>query len=948
VTLTSVEVVSGERSGGDPTGERLSGSLTRLQQPGPAAATHISLSSELKEYLKRVASRVGTVNSFSTTGGRLRTPIDAVYVALPVNRVLSVRVENENVVDVWIEQDDGESDDARRDHEGADPDLGSRAAPPWLEERAKDAVGQRTALGALPALKKPLISAPPWYPGIKKGFLRLDAADAIGLARHAVITGPPGSGKSSVTRFVSFSLCQWLLGRPLSPTVETFGSAWRDQPPRHVPVYIELRRLFTRGSCKEPDVEATVQQVWEFLGEELSLESDLTRIRRELVDLPTVWILDGVDEIPLPLEPNGLQDRKRQVRELVESIASEFDQATILLTCRDYAISSWDLDDIEQFTLASMRSEDAQCLLQRLCERRETPEDRLPSEVKRVLEAVQSVPATLRDYPLFLSLMAAIYWDDEQGGLPHTRALLYERSIQLLLERWSVSDDDERSLMEQLNCSPDDLVERLEVIAYETHARSLAETHETPDIDFATLLVQLFRMGNTVDAHRVLAYLSEHSGVLVAREPEVFAFAHRGFQEFLAGARFKREAEDLLQRGAAEAFPRAADLLASDPLLWREPLLLLAESIVEGERPGDVWILVAELLEAAERHADDGEWWIRWLVARVFDQQGLIDRQTVRDRHLVPLVGESSLRLLRSGALSASERRDAAMTLGIIGDPRPGVGVDQDGTPELLLVPVDGGRVSIGTTDDDVERLDPAISQGWTYRRETPACTVDLSEYAIAAVPVTVAQFEAFLRAPDGYGLHDWWTEEALQWRDSAPDRPVASFRMLPNYPAVNVSWYEAVAFCAWSSARTGREIRLPTEPEWEHAARPDGRHFSWGDRSDEELGNSKLSGFAQPVPVDCYSGVGAVQRPIKDLCGNIWEWCSTAATDAEGHEFSYPYVTEDNREKIELGHNAYRVVRGGSFVNPPFLLRGAYRGRDRPSERASRIGFRVASSEVP
>ena len=635
-------------------GARLRNSLTRLQEAAPAIAAEVVIAPPVKEYLRKVASRVGTVNSFTTKGKRLKTPIDTIYVALPIDHVLSVRVEDEQVVEAWVEQVNSEaSEPVASWQDTVAPEI-HRLAPPWLLQRARDAVDQRVAVGSLPALKRPLIAAPPWYPGTKREFLRLDAVDAMGLARTAVICGPPGSGKSSVSRFVSFALCQSLLDSDRSPAVEAFGNAWPDRPARHVPVYVELRRFFSHGGCQDPDVDATVKHIWEFLREDLQLDTDLRDIRRHLADMPILWVLDGVDEVPLPLGPGGLEKRIRQMSELVGSITTEFDQSSVFLTCRDYALTSWNLDSLPRFTLASMRVEDATGLLERLCERRGTSQAQLSHEVSRVLKAVQAVPATLRDYPLFLSLMAAIYWDDDGGSLPHTRAALYERSIHLLLERWSESEDDDRSLIEQLNCTREELVKRLEKIAYDTHAKSPADSRVTPDIDFATLLVELFRMGNTVDAHRVLAYLSEHSGVLVGREPEVFAFAHRGFQEFLAGAHFKREAEALLHAGAAAAFPNAAQLLASDTLLWREPLLLLAESIVEGERPGDVWILVAELLEAADKLSDtEGGWWIRWLVARVFDQQGLIDRQTIRDRYLVARVGESSLRLLQSDALSA-------------------------------------------------------------------------------------------------------------------------------------------------------------------------------------------------------------------------------------------------------------------------------------------------------
>lgn len=937
-----------------PSGGRLGETLAGLQAPPPeedqlGVSQQLVLSAELARYLRSLAQRVGSISSFGAGGERLQTPLDLVYVPLPIDHVVGVRVEAERLVDAWIEPASAELSDAPEDDGYELKATPGAEAPDWLAERARRAVEEQEIGGSLPTRRRPLISAPTWYDGTKHSFMRLDGVDAVALAETVVIAGPPGSGKSTVVRYVTHSLCNWLLDREPSSAAATFRASWPTQAPDRIPLHIDLRQLFSHSEFEDVSKTPTVKQLTSILSNDLDLDIDL---RQELLacELPTLWVLDGVDEIPLPLGEDGLSKRIRQIRSLIAAVRAEYDDAVVVLTCRDYALKAWELDDFRHFTLASLTNEDAEMLLTRLCQQRGIDAAQLDAEVGRVLAAIREVPAALRDYPLFLSLMAAIYWDDDEGGgLPHTRAALYQRAIDLLLDRWTHDESDE-PLVRRLNCTRDDLIVRLEGVAFATHSLSIEDSNETPDINFSTLLVELFRMGNTVDVHRVLAYLSEHSGVLVARDPEVFAFAHRGFQEYLAGSHLKREAESRLQRGGQEAFPSVVDLLASDPLLWREPLLLMAESIVEGSRPDDIWILVGEMIESVESSDTDHErWWAGWLVAKIFYQQDLIDRVSTRDRHLVARVGASARRLLESGALTAAARCDAAMALGVIGDDRAGVGLDDNGIPDIALIPVSAGRPRLGTTDDDRARLDSAIAAGWGFGRESPAYEVELSDYMVAAVPITVGQFNAFLYAPDGYGAPDWWSPEALQWRDGAPERPMTTFRALDNHPVVNVSWYESVAFCSWLSVRLGRPIRLPTEPEWENAARNgDVRLFSWGDHFSPERCNCKESGFGQPVPVGCYPTAADHTNTILDLSGNIWEWCSTAAVDGEGAEFSYPYSPTDGREGLELGPLAYRIVRGGSFVNPPFLVRCAYRGRDRPGERASRIGFRVATYDLP
>src|SRR4030095_432041 len=99
--------------------------------------------------------------------------------------------------------------------------------------------------------------------------------------------------------------------------------------------------------------------------------------------------------------------------------------------------------------------------------------------------------------------------------------------------------------------------------------------------------------------------------------------------------------------------------------------------------------------------------------------------------------------------------------------------------------------------------------------------------------PVTWAQYRSFLEAQDGYRQKRWW--RGLAERQAQPGE---QYRQQDNHPAENVSWYDAVAFCRWLSAKLGYEVRLPTEQEWEKAARGvDGRAYPWG--------NQYVSGYA-------------------------------------------------------------------------------------------------------
>ena len=130
------------------------------------------------------------------------------------------------------------------------------------------------------------------------------------------------------------------------------------------------------------------------------------------------------------------------------------------------------------------------------------------------------------------------------------------------------------------------------------------------------------------------------------------------------------------------------------------------------------------------------------------------------------------------------------------------------------------------------------------------------------------------------------------------------------------------MAYCQWLSEQTGKEYRLPTEAEWEKAARGTyGQVYAWGNDWDPANCNSKESGPGDTTPVGQYSPQGDSPYGCADMLGNVWEWTSSALKD-------YPYNPDDGRE----GENAeYRILRGGSWYNSKEFVRCAYRNRSLP-----------------
>ncbi len=235
-------------------------------------------------------------------------------------------------------------------------------------------------------------------------------------------------------------------------------------------------------------------------------------------------------------------------------------------------------------------------------------------------------------------------------------------------------------------------------------------------------------------------------------------------------------------------------------------------------------------------------------------------------------------------------------------------------------------------------------------RDEFPQETITLGEYWIGVDDVTVEQFAAFVLYTGykttaetvGSGLVFNSSSAMVQvkganWRE--PGGPGANVPNDVNYPVVQVSWDDASAFCAWASKVTGRKVKLPTEAQWEKAARgTDGRLYPWGNNPP----TSALANFnnqnGSVMPIGSYSPDGDSPYGLTDMAGNVWQWTNSLA-------LPYPYVANDGRE-VAKSSDA-RVVRGGAYRNG-FIpgaknsLRSAARGGADPTLRNTFVSFRV------
>jgi formylglycine-generating enzyme required for sulfatase activity len=185
---------------------------------------------------------------------------------------------------------------------------------------------------------------------------------------------------------------------------------------------------------------------------------------------------------------------------------------------------------------------------------------------------------------------------------------------------------------------------------------------------------------------------------------------------------------------------------------------------------------------------------------------------------------------------------------------------------------------------------------------------------------------------------------EPLFWRDARLNQP--------SQPVVGVCWYEARAYCAWLSTETGLEVRLPTEVEWEAAARgTDARAYPYVDTFDRLKANTVETHVKRAAPVGVFPG-GRTPEGVDDLSGNVYEWTLSLYGEGGADDFDtqhlYPYDPADGREDPEASPRVRRVVRGGGWYVTRSFARAAFRGDDLPDSRYFNFGLRVVVAPSP
>lgn len=753
----------------------------------------------------------------------------------------------------------------------------------------------------------------------------LSMLEAVVHDRRVLILGDPGSGKTTFLRYLAGAAARQRLGETEELPAEIAG----------VPLLVKAidYSMVSLGETHLPFVELLVRHL-----ASLGFSDLIDYLKWKLAAGECMILVDGLDEL-------AGERQRRQIVTQIEDFVIQYPNNRIIITSRIASLQEPSLFSAEwaRHVIAPFGEEQI---------------DRFVAAWYRWLTETGTIDAATADRkarglsyalrqgrhlgefaanPLLLTVIVTLHF--HSGKLPEDRITLYSEICDVLFARWEWSKAPEMSLLERLDIPglrASDLQGALEEVAFRVQADRNALLSETT---LSGIIFPYLSSDWSMTA-RFVEYIRERAGLLVERAVGQYSFVHLALQEFYA-------ARHLASR---EEYPQIAiELLRADFDLWREVYLL---SVLYLDQIGQTARAIGAMQALCPQEHRRSEINLRLITVagQAITEIGLLRvERTEPGKELVNSVRTTLIQLLESGMLSARERAFAGDVLADIGDPRFTFTLAGDMlVPDIAWCEVPVGPFLMGSSrEKDHDASDD----------EQPQHRVELPAYHAGRYPVINAQYRYFIES-GGYSERQYWTEQGWAWRqDQGIDSP--QFWDDPtwngsNHPVVGVSWYEAVAFSCWLTMHLREAgllpeqmvMRLPTEAEWEKAARgSDGRIRPWGDEWDPERANTGESDCGQTTAVGVYPA-GASPYGCLEMSGNVWEWTLSLWGRADSRtDFPYPYRPDDGREDVAA--EGKRIIRGGSWASPRIHARVGFRGMADPCTRNPMIGFRVALCSV-
>ena len=704
----------------------------------------------------------------------------------------------------------------------------------------------------------------------------LEIQEAVRLASDKnynglIILGDPGAGKSTLLKYFLLCFAKKEAVRQLN------------LPGDLLPILLPLRSV----DIKQQFVEAICAR---FREHQLNLSQDFFCNRLE--SGKAIVLLDGLDEV-------ADEEARKQMCHWIDDARTAFSKCPFIVTSRfagyrgdvklpgpylELHMQPFSKQDIQQFlhswytTVEVSLHEDSNYW--------RTQAQQAAAELYQRIEGAEAY-GKLAKNPLLLQLIALVHYD--YRTVPDRRVELYEKCVDLLLQKW-----DESKKMKTL-LSAREARQVLQPLALWMH--SVENRRQAPKNEILKRIQpEIQRVKPGVDAEEFLNRIRDRSGVFVGFGTESYGFQHHSFQEYLT-------AEEIRNKGSVNILVKHFD-----ESWWREPTLLALGL----SNPTIFEPFIREFFEANRANGSTAD----FLLKCVNESLSRDEAPLIEVAHNPDFNWQARYNALLCLQAIGSDRAKAAVE-GVKDDPRAEI---RNKTRELLIkwgkleaetVAEQDAATGLPTrifnqTEDNVEYI---LIPGGTFTFSVTKKPEKTDNFYLAKFVVTNRLYRRFVELT-GHRKPPYWDNDKF----SSDDQPV-----------VTVSWDDAVAYCKWLTEinKQGQKFRLPTEQEWEWAAGRGKRKYPWGDDPpDHNLANYDNK-IGYTTPVGNYPA-GATPDGLMDMGGNVWEWTET----------------------VYEGDKDWRVLRGGSFADGSGYLRCSARLRYLRSLNWSNLfGFRVACS---
>ncbi|NQE46031.1 Hercynine oxygenase [ANME-1 cluster archaeon GoMg2] len=701
----------------------------------------------------------------------------------------------------------------------------------------------------------------------------IDIEALLGRVNCILLRGKAGMGKTTLIKHLAYTIIEG-----------SCQNALRD----YLPVMVFLKDLWLvyREELKKSRRKITFEPLLKAYLEKIKCPLDLAVISNFLRHNKALFLFDGLDEIPV------------EIRDDLVDIIAEFQfenkENRFLITGRPHGIAGRPNERFGKYLREIEYLDDTKIKdfirkwFRAVSGKATGIADRTAENMISDIGFHEHVSVFTQN-PLLLAAVCVLYLVGKR--IPEQRADLYDRIVENLLWR-RFHDSAEPDKVNEVQ-------EFLMLLAFVMQNKN-RKTFEVGDGLDVLKQICVQKEDEPVHVyqrriHHLFDEIEPNCGLFDRLSGGEIEFTHLTFQEFMAAKHIV-----YMDLGYNE-------FLEND--WWAETILLYTGllSLEMRKRSNDV---VEKILNTKQE--DEKIKQHLWLLG----SKALRDFQpSKRDDKVVTLARDKLYELINSNA-SIEERFEAGENVGALGDLR----IKADN-----MVLVKEGKFMRGSSEVDDEK---------------PSREIYLDDFWIGKYLVTNEEFKEFI--DDGGYDKDrkiMWSEEGWRWREeneiSKPEYWHDRKWNGPNFPVVGISWYEAEAYANWLSEIKGYQYRLPTEAEWEKAARG-AEHFKypWGEDFDRNLCNSDESGLHRTSPVGIYPN-GKSPYGCFDMTGNVWEWCS------DWYSNNY-YTNSPDRNPNGPLKGANRVIRGGGWNRYARYCRSAFRHRNDPRCRYYYIGFRL------